>query len=424
MMESSLFLTIIFIFILLLMSAFFSSSETGLTAASKARIHKLITGGNKRAKLVSKLRDDKEGLIGTLLLGNNAVNILASALATSLAINLFGDEGVVYATIIMTILVLIFAEVMPKTYAFYNSEKVALAVAPILNILVKICYPFTRMVQLIVTLFMKIIGVSKDDIDPFSAVDELRGAIDMHHMEGSVVKGEKDMLRSILDLSNMEVEEIMIHRKNIYSIDINQPARDIITTVLDSKYTRIPLWEERPDNIIGVLHVKLLIKALRSYEGDVDKLDIRSIASKPWFVPETNSVRNQLFQFRQKRNHIAIVVDEYGDLIGLITLEDILEEIVGKIDEENGSATNVARKLVNGNYRVNGDVTIRDLNRQLEWNLPDERATTVAGLIINETETIPEVGQEFEFYGFWFKIEKKKQNQIFSILVKKIIKKK
>jgi Mg2+/Co2+ transporter CorB len=222
----------------------------------------------------------------------------------------------------------------------------------------------------------------------------------------------------------MEVEEIMIHRKNIYSIDINQPARDIITTVLDSKYTRIPLWEERPDNIIGVLHVKLLIKALRSYEGDVDKLDIRSIASKPWFVPETNSVRNQLFQFRQKRNHIAIVVDEYGDLIGLITLEDILEEIVGKIDEENGSATNVARKLVNGNYRVNGDVTIRDLNRQLEWNLPDERATTVAGLIINETETIPEVGQEFEFYGFWFKIEKKKQNQIFSILVKKIIKKK
>ena len=419
-MESSIFLSLFFIFILLLMSAFFSASETGLTAASKARIYKLITSGNKKAKLVAKLRDDKEGLIGTILLGNNTVNILASAIATSLAINVFGDDGVMYVTIIMTLLVLVFSEVMPKTYAFYNSEKVSLAVAPILVVLVKICSPFTKMVQLLVNLFIKIIGATKDDADAFSAADELRGAIDLHHKEGSVVKGEKDMLSSILDLSNMEVEEIMIHRKNIYSIDINRPTAEIITTILDSKYTRIPLWEERQDNIIGVLHVKILLKALRTYEGDVDKLDIREIASKPWFVPETNSVRNQLCQFREKRNHIALVVDEYGALIGLVTLEDILEEIVGKIDDENGKATDGAKKLTNGNYRINGDVTIRDLNRQLDWNLPDEHATTVAGLIIHESETIPEIGQEFEFFGFWFKIEKKKKNQLASILVKKI----
>lgn len=419
-MNSTLLFTLFGIFVLILISAFFSGSETGLTAASKAKIHKLKTGGDKRAALAGTLRNDKDRLIGTILLGNNAVNILASALATSVAIKLYGDGGVIYVTVIMTFLILIFAEVLPKTYAFYNAEKVSLFVAPALTIMVKVLSPITNTIQKIVDLLMKIFGVTKDGDETVTAADELRGAIDLHHHEGKVVKRDKDMLRSILDLSGMEVEDIMVHRKNIFSIDLNQPTTDIITSVLDSSFTRIPLWKGKPDNVVGVLHSKALLKALRNYEGDVEDLNIMEVATKPWFVPETNSLSSQLLQFRQKRNHIAIVVDEYGALVGLVTLEDVLEEIVGQIDDEHDNVTSVAKKLSDGTYRIKGDVTVRDINRQLDWKLPDEHATTVAGLIIHVAETIPPVGQEFEFNGFWFKVEKTRKNQIVSILAKKL----
>ena len=244
-MDSYLIFPLLSIFLLLLMSGFFSGSETGLTAASRAKIHKLKTGGDKRAALVSKLRDDKDGLIGTILLGNNAVNILASALATSLAIKYFGEQCVVYVTIIMTMMVLVFAEVLPKTYAFYNAEKVALFVARPLIVLVKILSPITKTVQKMVDMLMKMMGVTKDGEEDLEASDEIRGTIDLHHKEGKMVKREKDMLSSVLDLAALEVEEVMIHRKNIYSIDIDEPPSEIITKVLDSSFTRIPLWRKK-----------------------------------------------------------------------------------------------------------------------------------------------------------------------------------
>ncbi len=419
-MDPDLLFPLLSIFLLILISGFFSGSETGLTAASKGKIHKLKTSGDKRAGLVSKLREDKEGLIGTILLGNNAVNILASAIATSIAIKYFGEQGVVYVTFIMTMLVLIFAEVLPKTYAFYNAEKVSLFVARPLTVLVKVLSPITNSVQKMVDIVMKMAGVTIGGEEDFEVADELRGAIDLHHQEGKMIKREKDMLRSVLDLAALEVEEVMIHRKNIFSIDVKDAPSEIITKVLDSSFTRIPLWDEKPDNIVGVLHAKALLKALRSYEGDIEELDILSIANKPWFVPETNTLSNQLHQFCDKRNHIAMVVDEYGALVGLITLEDVLEEIVGQIDDEHDDITSIAKKLPNGSYRVKGEATIRDVNRRMDWDLPDEEANTIAGLVMHESESIPEVNQEFEFYGFNFKIEKKKNNQITSILVKKI----
>jgi Mg2+/Co2+ transporter CorB len=419
-MDSYLIIHSLLIAFLIMVSGYFSAAETGLTAVSRARIHKLKTSGNKNAGFVNKLLKDKDKLIGTLLLGNNAVNITVSAVATSMAISYFGEEGVVYSSVIITILVLVFAEVLPKTYAFYNAEKVSLKVARSLTFFVIIFYPLTRLVEVIVSFLMLIMGLKKKGDGVLSAVDELRGAIDLHHFEGKVVKGEKDMLGSILDLSETEVSEVMVHRKNIYSINVKQSTTDIITKVLDSRFTRVPLWAGKPDNIVGVLHVKALLKALRSYQGDVNDLQILDIATKPWFVPEINSLSEQLLQFREKKNHLALVVDEYGALVGLVTLEDILEEIVGHIDEEHNSETLGIKKLKNGSYRIKGETTIRDINRHLDWRLPDAEATTIAGLIIHDAETIPDVDAEFKFHGFWFKVEKKKNNQITSVEVKKL----
>lgn len=418
-MDASLIFPLLFVFILIVFSAFFSGSETGLTAVSKAKIHKLKISGDKRAAMVHKLRKNKDSLIGTILLGNNAVNILASALATSFAIKIYGQQGVVYVTIVMTLLVLIFAEVLPKTYAFYNAEKIALKVAPTLTIFVKIFSPFTNAIQKIVDALMVIMGVTKKSDEALS-IEELKGAIDLHHHEGGVVKRDRYMLRSILDLAEMEVKDVMVHRKNIISLDIDQPTEEIVTNILDNQYSRIPLWQEKPDNIVGVLHVKALLKSLRLFDGEIAELNIMEIAAKPWFVPETNSLSNQLFQFREKRNHISIVVDEYGALVGLVTLEDVLEEIVGHIEDEHDDVVKGIKKLKNGSYRMNGDVTIRDINRQLDWNLPDENATTIAGLVIHEAESIPDEKAVFTFYNFEFIVEKKKDNQITSLIVRKI----
>lgn len=419
-MESHLVLLIIII-ALILVSAYFSAAETGLTAASRSRIHKLKTEGNKRAGLVSKLRLDKERLIGTLLLGNNAVNIVASALATSLAISYLGeDKGVLVSSVLMTVLILVFAEVLPKTYAFYNAEKVSIAVAPSLNFIIKLFHPFSKSIQIVVNIVMFLMGVKKKSTNVLSPLDELRGAIELQHHEGKVIKRDKDMLGSILDLSDTEVEEVMVHRKNILSIDASLPTAEIITKVLDSRFTRVPLWKDKPDNVVGVLHVKALLRELRSYDGDVNALNIMDIAMPPWFVPESNTLSNQLYQFRERRNHMALVIDEYGVLVGLVTLEDILEEIIGHIDDEHDNASLGIKRLKDGSYKIKGENTIRDINRHFDWKLPDEDATTIAGLIINESEVIPDVGDEFKFHGFWFRVEKKKNNQITSVLVRKL----
>ncbi len=402
---------LISVFVLLLLSAFFSGSETGFTAVNKARMHKLESEGNRRARMVKRLYEDKDRLIGTILLGNNAVNILSSALATTLALNLFGNEGVAYATIAMTLLVLIFAEVLPKTYAFRNSDKVAMAVAPIFILLMKLLYPLTALVQFIVNIFLKLFRMEKVEGIGLHGTDILRGAIEMHHQEGAVVKGERDMLGSILDLAELDVGEVMIHRKEMQIINADEPVEKIIEQAFGSPYSRIPVWQENPDNIIGILYNKDLVRSLME-NPEVGQLDIRQVIKEPWFVPETTSLQDQLQAFRSKHNHFALVVDEYGGLLGMITLEDILEEIVGQIHDEYDVARRKIRQLPDGAYIVFGGMSIRDLNRELDWDLPDDEAATVAGLIIEEAEMIPNAGQNFHFHNYRFEILKKKQNQI------------
>ncbi|MEX0840277.1 MAG: HlyC/CorC family transporter [Parvibaculum sp.] len=406
------------ILLLLLFSAFFSGSETALTAASRARMHRLAEDGNKRARTVLALTEDRERLIGAVLLGNNLVNILASALATTLFLALFGDAGVVYATLVMTAVVLVFAEVAPKTVAITNTDRVALAVAPILRVVTFVFGPVTAAVQFIVRHALRLFGLDVDENQQvLSAHEELRGAINLHHHEGSVVKIDRDMLGGILDLHDLEVSDIMVHRKNIVMIDASQPNSEIISQALASPHTRIPLWRDDPENIVGVLHAKDLLRALAGAAWNADSIEILSIAAKPWFVPDTTALQDQLNAFLRRKTHFSLVVDEYGALMGLITLEDILEEIVGDIRDEHDIEVAGVRLQPDGSVVVSGVVPIRDLNRAFDWSLPDEEATTIAGLVIHEARTIPEVGQTFTFHGFRFEILRRQRNQIVQLRI-------
>lgn len=400
------------IVVLLLLSGFFSGSETAFTAASKARLLSREKEGNKRAALVNQIRDQKDRMIGALLLGNNLVNILASALATSALMKVFGDSGVFIATFVMTILVLIFAEVLPKTYAFYHAESVAMRISPVIRVVILIFAPVTEAVTWIVRRVLKLMRVDMSMAGENSSHNELlRGVIDMH--EGAqAVQEQRAMLRSILDLADVDIDEIMVHRKNVVMINIEQPIEKIVEDVLESQFTRIPLWQGNPDNIVGVIHTKELLRELLDTGGDINNIDLTRIAMKPWFIPETINLYGQLQAFRERKEHFCLVVDEYGSFMGVVTLEDILEEIVGEIDDEHDESMSGVKKLSNGSYAVDGSVTIRDLNREFDWGLPDEEYSTIAGLILFESRMVPEIDQSFRFHGFQMDIVRKQRNQI------------
>ncbi len=404
--------------LLLVLSAFFSGSETALTAASRPLMHQLEQKGNHKAGIVNSLREHKEKLISALLLGNNLVNILASALATSVLIRYFGETGVVYATVGMTLLVLVFSEVMPKTYAFRHANSVAPAIAPLVRFIVVALGPFTRVVNAIVRGIFKVFGSDYRATEVYEdAEEELRGAIELHQADEETVRTERAMLRSVLDLADVTVGEIMIHRRNVALIDADDPPESVVAQVLDSPYTRIPIYRETSDDIVGVLHAKALLRAVRAHGSSLEGLDVVSLASSPWFIPESTTLFDQLQEFRTRHEHFALVVDEYGSLMGIVTLEDILEEIVGDISDEHDVLVPGVRVQPDGSCVVTGQVTIRDLNRRFEWSLPDEEASTVAGLVLHETRRIPEVGQTFLLYGFRFEILRRVRHQITSIRI-------
>jgi Mg2+/Co2+ transporter CorB len=408
------------IFVLILLSGLFSGSETALTAASRPLMHEMERDGHPRAALVNRLLRSRERLIGTILLGNNLVNILASAIATSLFISWFGEAGVAYATLAMTVIVLIFAEILPKTYALTHTNALALTVAPVMSVLTWLFSPITFVIQAVVQVVLRIFRAgSMRETTAAMALSELRGAIELHTADSpdEAIRHERAMLRSILDLADVELSDILVHRSNLVSIDGDLSTSEIVEQVLSSPYTRIPLWRERKDNIIGILHAKALLRAVQAHAGPLDSLDVRAIAADPWFVPDTTSLLDQLQAFRQRREHFSLVVDEYGSLQGIVTLEDILEEIVGDIADEHDIAVPGVRMQADGSYLVNGEVTIRDLNREFDWALPDEEAATIAGLVIMESRTIPQVGQVFRFHGFTFEVMKRVRNRVSQLRV-------
>ncbi|ADM08254.1 CBS domain protein [Parvularcula bermudensis HTCC2503] len=411
-------MTLILILFLLCLSAFFSGSETALTATSRARIRTLELKGSRPAAAVLKLTEDKERLIGAILLGNNLVNILASALATSFLASIFpGGLGVALATAVMTILVLVFAEVMPKTAAISRPDRFAMAVAVPMQVLVRLFAPVTAVVQAVVRVTLSTLGVDVSNTHVLSPHEELKGAVDLHHEEGQMEKEARDIIRGALELDDITVEEIMIHRKNIEMLDVDQPNRDIVEAVLQSKFTRIPLYKDNPDDIIGVLHAKDLLRALWAHENDPDRISIRELAMEAYFVPETTTLQEQLDAFKATRQHFAMIIDEYGSIQGLVTLEDILEEIVGEIEDEYDAPIIGVKRQADRSVIVDGTVTIRDLNRMMDWRLPDEEAVTIAGLVIHEGRCIPDVGQIFSFFGYRFEVLKKRRNQVTSLRV-------
>jgi len=409
------------ILILLTIAAFLSAAETALTAASKPLFHQMHEDGNSRAGTVVRLLDQRERMISTVLLGNNLVNILASALTTSVMIEAFGDEGVFYATAIMTVLIVIYGEILPKTYALLHTTGVALASSGAMAALVTLFHPFNVAVEFFINGALKLFRVPTDSRRSAQQIlAELRGTIELQMAEKTIkeeVKHERAMLRSVLDLADVEVGEIIVHRKKVVTLDADLPIAEIIEQVAASPYSRIPLWRGQPDNIVGVLHAKNLLRAIESADGKTERVDVVALAAPPWFIPNTTKLLDQMNAFRARREHFALVVDEYGALMGIVTLEDIIEEIVGDIRDEHDVPVAGIRPQADGSYLIDGSVTLRDLNRELEWDLPDDKAATVAGLVLYEARTIPEPGQKFLFYGFRFEVLRRQRNQLTLIRV-------
>ena len=407
------------IVLLIMLSAFFNGAETALTASSRARMLQLEQSGNRRAALVNRLLSQPEKMIGSVLLGNTLVDVLAAALASSLAVTLVGEVGVAYATAIMTVLIVIFAAVLPKTYALTGPDRAALLVAWPMRVIILLLTPFTLAIAFVVRLFLKLTpGKADDEANILARHEELRGTIELSHREGAVGKGDANMLGGVLDLGHLVVGDIMVHRTNMEMVDIALSPQAIVETVLRSQYTRVPVWRDNPENIVGVLHTKDMLAALSASGWSPAKLDIASVMAAPWFVPEQTGVKNQLNAFLRRKAQLALVVDEYGGVKGLITLEDILEEIVGQISDEHDTADVAIRPQADGSVVVEGSLPVRDLNRQMDWELPGEEATTVAGVVIHEAQTIPEQGQTFNFHGYRFEVLRKSRNRITLLRVK------
>jgi Mg2+/Co2+ transporter CorB len=356
-------------------------------------------------------------MIGAVLIGYNVLNILSSSLATEFITRVVpGAWGVAIATGVMTVLVVVFVEVMPKTLAIVRAADVARSVSGPMLIVVRVLGPVIFAIQWVVRRTLRIFGIDLDmETDVLAAHEEIRGAVNYHHSEGAVESRDRRMLGGVLDLSDMGVSEIMVHRKSITMIDADLPARDIVAKVLEAEHTRLPLYRGQTENIVGVLHAKDLLKAIAT--NPVDSIDIAAIMREAWFIPDTTVVKDQLNAFLKRQSHFALVVDEYGALQGLVTLEDILEEIVGEIDDEHDEAIQGVRRQADGSVHVDGDVTVRDLNRFMDWNLPDEHAVTIAGLVIHEARAIPEPGQNFLFHGHRFQILRRQRNQITALRV-------
>jgi Mg2+/Co2+ transporter CorB len=402
----------------LLLSAFFSASETAFTAASRSRMLVLEKGGDRRARLVNRLLEMRERFIGTVLIGNNIVNIGVSAFATSVLVAVFGDEGALYATVIMSVLVIVFAEVLPKTVAISSPDKVSLFMSRPMSWVVAFLGPLALAIERLVRLMLRPFGVRiGENVPILSASEEIRGQLDLLHKEGGVAKVERDMLGGLLDLEDLTVSEVMVHRTKMRTINADLTSEEIVREVLSSPYTRLPLWRDSQENIVGVLHAKDLLRALDAVGGDAGRLKVEAIALETWFVPDTTSLRDQLKAFLAKKTHFALVVDEYGEVMGLVTLEDILEEIVGDIKDEHDLSVQGVRPQPNGSVNVDGSVPIRDLNRAMDWNLPDAEATTIAGLVIHEAQAIPDTGQIFTFHGFRFQVLRKSRNRITALRI-------
>jgi Mg2+/Co2+ transporter CorB len=416
-------LSLVAILILMGASALLSCSETSITAVSRAKISRMSSDGDKRAKRLEKLLKIRNKVISSMVVGNNIINIIASVLATSVFINIFGERGLLYATGVMTILVVVFAEIAPKSFALKNPDGLALFLAPLIDVMVKILFPLTHLTQKFVDIFVDIFFAKKAKNSKEKELEEIRDTIDLKAKEGVIFKYNKDLIDGVLDLSDTDISEIMVHRKDIESINIDEPINKIIEQALAINYTRIPLWRGNKENIVAVLNVRKLLKALHSHPGELQNFQLAQVTSEPWFIPATNSLQVQLLSFRKKKKRFALVIDEYGSLLGLVTLEDILEEIVGEIkDQEDDLNINIV-KIKSGAYKITGKTLIRDINKKLEWDLYEgDDAYNLAAFIINNLGRIPDEKENFVIDNYQFEVLKKRHQDLVLVKVKRLSK--
>jgi Mg2+/Co2+ transporter CorB len=412
------------ILVCLLLSAFFSSSAAALTAISRSRSGRLDKPGNRQAVLVNQLLKARDRVLGVLSFGNNVVRVVAISLAAGLMLAWCGSIGVLYAIVAMAILIGVFTEVLPRRASAHAPDRVALAVAWPVAITLRLFGPLLGAVDAWVHGLLGFAGLRHDEHDvALLSHDDTRASGDGPHRENGVEKLDRDMFGGVLDLRELEVSDVMIHRTKMIMLDADLSPEKAVQEVLAAPVTRLPLWRDKPENIVGLLHAKDLLRALQAVGGDASKIDIMAIATPPWFVPDTTPLYEQLKTFRRRQTPIALVVDEYGEVMGLVTLEDILEEIVGDMTDEHDVAISGVRPQPDGSVNVDGGVPIRDLNRAMDWHLPDAEATTVAGLVIHEARSIPEPGQSFTFHGFRFRVLRKSRNRITALRITPLVRK-
>lgn len=414
---NGLIYTALLIFFLIGLNAFFSLAETALTAASRAKMATLEKEGDVKAARVNQLLEERADMIGAILLGSNLVTIGASAIATIIFTRLYGEAGAALSTIILTPLLLIFGEILPKSMAINGADDISRSVSLPVKIMVKILAPIMFVITGLVSLLMKMMGIKGEVYTTEQALAEIRGAVELGRQSGHLEKEDQDRLGGILDLKDLDVSDIMVHRKSMKTLDISNPPREILNQIIATPHSRVPLYKDEAENIVGVLHTKDLLRAIAENDGNIESLEIEKIMKAPWFVPDTTTLQEQLEEFLKQRNHFALVVDEYGVLQGLVTLEDVLEEIVGEIVDEHDIQKTGIRPQADGSINVDGWLPIRDLNRFKDWDLPDEDAVTVAGLVLHEAQSIPNVGQSFSFHGFRFVVLRKQRNQILALRI-------
>jgi len=413
---------------LLIITGFFSACETAMTSASKAKLHQMAKDGDKRAIIAKKLHENLGAVVSVALTCNTMINTwIASILSKTMDSFISNYQGITYVVMSMAVpfvigaLILIYGEVTPKMAALYNPEKFVHRTSKLVMFFFNFMRPVNNIITYMSRASLRMFGVKVSDKEDYASLEELRGVIDMHQGPGEDVSQERAMLKSILDLRSVDISDIMVHRKNVTMVNADNPISVIVDQVLSCPFTRLPVYKQTLDeniNIIGVLNSKSLLSAINKHKGDLDSLDIRDILKAPWFVPESNDLLDQLQAFRDKREHLAIVVDELGEYLGVVTLEDILEEIVGEIDDEHDIRVRGVKTLTDGSYLIEGGVTIRDLNRKFDWNLPEERASTIAGFVFYNVGIIPEIDQIFIFNDFRFQVTRRKKNQITQVKVK------
>ena len=410
-------LLLIIIILLILISGYLSGSETAITATSKARIISKIKKGSTRAKYVKNIIDNKDSVISSLLLSNNLVNILASSLATAFFYDLFGVRGIFYATLLMTFLLVIFAEVLPKTYAINKPTRTTLIIGPSAYYLNKLLSPFIYLIEKIVNLIIgKKILNDKKLIDEQSE-EELQGVIDLYKTSNPDSEHEKEMLQSILTLNDTTVEEVFTHRKNIYSINVDLSLSEIIKKINISRFTRIPLWKDNPENITGLLNIRTLDIDIQNHTND--KNIILEKKNKPWFIPASTNLLDQLVEFKKRKEHLAFVIDEYGELLGLISLEDIIEEIVGEIVDEIDIPLKKFILNSQGKIIADGNQNIKDLYREFNFKLPESDSLTIAGYIMDLAKKIPLYNEIINDDFFSYKIISHSRKQILKLEITK-----